>query len=113
MSKRDKIILLAVFMGYIDNGDSQYLIHPETNYDHDIDDADWFKYDTSWDWLMAVIDKITIETGYTLVMAADYSYWNQFGDNPLGEEFGGYETIGGIFEAVVSFVEYNKLNTID
>lgn len=50
--------LIAEFMGYIDNGDPEYLIHPETNYDHSINDKEWFLYNTSWDWLMPVVEKI-------------------------------------------------------
>ena len=49
--------LIAEFMGYICSGDDEYLIHPETNYDHSINDEDWFLYSTSWDWLMPVISK--------------------------------------------------------
>ena len=49
--------LIAEFMGYICSGDDEYLIHPETNYDHSINDEDWFLYSTSWDWLMPVIDE--------------------------------------------------------
>ena len=50
--------LIAEFMGYICSGDDEYLIHPETNYDHSINDEDWFLYSTSWDWLMPVIENI-------------------------------------------------------
>lgn len=51
-------ILIAKFMGYIDNGDPEYLIHPETNYDHSVNDPECFLYHKSWNWLMPVIDKI-------------------------------------------------------
>jgi hypothetical protein len=51
--------LMAEFMGYINNGDSEFLIHPETNYDHSINDKDWFLYHKSWDWLMPVVEKIS------------------------------------------------------
>lgn len=51
-------ILIAKFMGYKESGDSEYLIHPESDLEHSINDSDWFLYSTSWDWLMPVVDKI-------------------------------------------------------
>ena len=56
--------LIAEFMGYICSGDDEYLIHPETNYDHSINDEDWFLYSTSWDWLMPVVEKIESDERY-------------------------------------------------
>jgi hypothetical protein len=50
---KDNNKLIAEFMGYINNGDDEFLIHPVTN--HDVND---FPYDTSWDWLMPVVQKI-------------------------------------------------------
>lgn len=50
--------LIAEFMGYIEVGDAEYFVHPETNYDHSIYSSEWFLYNKSWDWLMPVVQKI-------------------------------------------------------
>jgi len=49
--------MIAMFMGYIDNGCSEdgYLINPITNYDEEISSL---KYDFSWDSLISVVHKI-------------------------------------------------------
>jgi len=48
-------ILIAEFMGYGKGSDFQYLKHPDTEYDTDIDTL---LYHSSWDWLMQVVEKI-------------------------------------------------------
>jgi hypothetical protein len=50
-------IMIAEFMGYIDNGCSEegFLINPITKYDEDIESLE---YHSSWDWLMPVVEKI-------------------------------------------------------
>lgn len=50
-------ILLAEFLGYIDNGCSEdgFLICPITNYDIEIENL---KFHSDWNWLMEVVNKI-------------------------------------------------------
>jgi len=68
-----------------------------------------YKYHTSYGWLMPVILKIADKTGYELIMSYNHSYWNKFGDDPLGTEFDGYGNIKGIYQAVISFIKwYNQ-----
>ena len=47
--------LIAEFMGYTGGSDFQYLTHPETLLDTNVDEL---LYQTSWDWLMPVVEKI-------------------------------------------------------
>jgi len=71
------------------------------------------KYHESWDWLMPVLTKIGNDTGHELVIHAETSYWNQFGDNSLITDFLGYEypLQDGIWRAVVEFIKwYNENN---
>ena len=70
-----------------------------------------YDYDKSWDWLMPVLTKIGNDTGHELVIHAETSYWNQFGDNSLITDFLGYEypLQDGIWRAVVEFIKwYNE-----
>ena len=85
--------LIAEFMGYICSGDDEYLIHPETNYDHSINDEDWFLYSTSWDWLMPVLKKINLKLN-----PQNYSRWVRI--NKPTEYL-----IGEVHQAVVDFIK--------
>ena len=69
-------------------------------------------YNTSWDWLIPVVHKISEKTGYELIMGSGYSYWNKFGENPLDSEFGGHEDsmMEGIYKAVVEFIKWHNEN---
>jgi hypothetical protein len=62
-------------------------------------------YTDQWDDLMEVVKAIAEKTEYELVMSYGYSYWNNGGENPL-EEFGGYENISAIYEAVIEFIKW-------
>ena len=65
------------------------------------------RYDSSWNWLMLVLNKISNKDGYVLVMAQGYSYWtDNMGNNPLEIDFRGYENIQNIFEAVVKLLKF-------
>ena len=65
------------------------------------------RYDSSWNWLMLVLNKISNKDGYVLVMAQGYSYWtDDTGNNPLEIDFGGYEDIKNIFGAIVELIKY-------
>lgn len=72
--------------------------------------ANYLKYSTSWDWIMPVIVKIGQDTGYTLVMEENSSYWVNSGDYGCDNtEFGGYSDIENIYTAVVEFIKWNNL----
>lgn len=85
---KENNILIAEFMGYINNGDDEFLIHPVTN--HDVND---FPYDTSWDWLIPVVEKIEqINEGVPQQML----------------HVNLYSEIGEVYTAVVNFIKaYN------
>jgi len=70
--------------------------------------GDATQYHSSWDWLMPVILKIGNDTGWTLVMEENTSYWCNEGQHPDFHEFGGYGNILNIYEAVVEFLNWNK-----
>ena len=91
--------LIAEFMGYICSGDDEYLIHPETNYDHSINDEDWFLYSTSWDWLMPVANEIIKSRDE---QNADWDLTNlKYALQTTNIEY--------VYKAVVEFInEYNK-----
>lgn len=57
MNTTEKNKLIALFMGYIDNGCSEegFLINPNTNYDEEIDEL---KFHSDWNYLMQVVEKI-------------------------------------------------------
>jgi hypothetical protein len=63
-----------------------------------------------WNELMSVIEKIGNDTGYELVMSWETSYWNQFGENPLNKEFGGYEKQENIYQAVIEIIKWHNEN---
>lgn len=109
MNTREKRMLIAIFMGYICNGDDEYLIHPETNYDHSINDSEWFLYDSSWDWIMPVVDKCT-QIGYRdqEFQSETYHEWEGlFADNTA--MFVGNH-IEEVYAACIEFIEfYNSI----
>ena len=67
-------------------------------------------FHSSWDWLMPVIVEIGDRTGYSLNTGYDYSYWNDFGENPLEKEWGGYANIENAWTACVEFIEWHNEN---
>ena len=100
--------LIAEFMGmklgedhtndnmYYDDAEN---LHPPTPINE-------LKFNSSWDWLMPVIDKIGTHTlSSTIEMLADYYYKD--GDNQDG-----LEGMGQFYEAVVMWIKDNKLKTI-
>lgn len=95
MTRVEKNILIAKFMGYTGNGDMEYLTHPETNYDHSINDKDWFLYDKSWDWLMPVLTKICFE----LERNDEYNGWWTNDFNPLENN------LDILFERVIKYIQ--------
>lgn len=83
--------LIAEFMGYTGGSDFQYLTHPETLLDTNVDEL---LYHTSWDWLMPVVRKIEMECEGVPPQLLDCSL---------------YSEIGEVYQAVVEFIkEYNK-----
>lgn len=65
-------------------------------------------YHTDFNELFEIIKKIGEDYGYELVLGFNYSYWNKFGSNPLNKEFGGYENIKNIYQAVIEFIKWYK-----
>lgn len=94
--------LIAQFMG-------KDVLHDTHVYHEKVDrlKVTRMKYDTSWSWLMPVVEKIERETDYGLVSGSDYAYWNKYGENPLDEEFSGARK-EAIYEAVVEFITWHN-----
>lgn len=67
-------------------------------------------YHISYDKLFTVIKKIGEDTGYELIMYWNTSYWNKFGEDPLVKEFGGYEDISNLYQAVVELINWWNKN---
>lgn len=68
---------------------------------------DNLRFHKLWDHLIPVIQKIARDTGYTLVMNEGSCYWVNSGEYACDEqEFGGYESIEYIHEAVVEFIKW-------
>lgn len=74
-----------------------------------LDDEDYNGgYHEDIDFLISVIRKIGDTTGYELIMGFGDSHWNNMGENPFEEDFGGYEHTINIYEAVVEFIKWHK-----
>lgn len=63
-------------------------------------------YHEKMDFLMEVLQKIGNKTGYELVIGSADSHWNNMGENPFEEDFGGYEDVLNIYEAIVAFIKW-------
>jgi hypothetical protein len=103
-------VIIAKFMGYPFHN----IEHREVSEHFEINENDlWnikeLKFHSSWDWLMQVIIKIEKEneTDCALVMSPGYSYWTYSGEEPL-QEFGGYDDIVNIHQAVVEFIKWHN-----
>lgn len=74
-----------------------YWSYPSRGYAHFGSDA--FRYDTSWDWLMPVVEKIgNLNMQYEFGLATHYSAPNPFGP------------IEGFYQYVVEFIRwYNQI----
>ena len=68
------------------------------------------KYDSDWNWLMEVIKEIADKTGFQLTLGEDYSYWNNQGENPFTIDYGGYNNINSVYEAVVDLIKWHNSN---
>lgn len=99
--------LIAEFMGYFYVGYSPIWRHKDTD-----EILEELLYHKSWDWVIPVIQEIGNRTEYELVIGAEYSYWNKYGDTVMdGKEFRGYNSIEHIHEAVIEFIKwYNENN---
>lgn len=106
---------LAEFLGWEDNKDGTfetafYWEDINANMSWNVDRYDFkpenMLFNSDWSWLMLVVQAISNQTEYELVFGYGYSYWNNFGENPLGTEFGGYEEIANIYEACSMFVDW-------
>ena len=97
--------------GYLNDHNSMDYLAGFPSWDYGRLPLEQLRFDVDWNWLMYVVNFIGDKTGYELIMYYSSSYWNQFGDNPIGVEYGGYQHISGIYEAVVEFIKwYNTQN---
>lgn len=109
MGTTENNILIAEFMGYINNGCSEdgFLICPQTNYDIEIDSL---KYHNDWNELMEVVDKILslhggiynvfITKNQCTITADNESYKYTRSEN---------ETIEAVYFACINFIKWYNL----
>lgn len=118
--------LIAEFMGYENIAKvNHHPIYKITSLSHEAPDFDnrimetidtfspYFddmKFSTDWNWLMPVIKEIGDRTDFELVMGYGHCYWNNAGDQPLGDFDGGYSDIIYIYNAVIEFIKWYNLN---
>ncbi len=71
----------------------------------------WYpKYDTSWDWLMPVVEKIS-ELGYEFQIDANETYFKECdGDYEIVASAFNGSVLGNTFEAVLQFIEWYNEN---
>ena len=67
-------------------------------------------FDSDWNWLMPVLIEIGNKTGFALTLGENYCYWNNDGENPFAREYGGYDNILNIYEAVVDLIKWYNEN---
>lgn len=118
--------LIAEFMGYKITGSDQdftFFEHPDgkgiiiqSDYDfekfnsHPMLEARSMIFHRDWNWLMEVIKEIADKTGFQLTLGEDYSYWNNQGENPFTIDYGGYNNINSVYEAVVDLIKWHNSN---
>lgn len=108
--------LIAEFMGAKANRGGEYELYGIIEGIEDGEHEQHFffgsemKFSTDWNWLIPVIKKIGDETNYELVISYGYCYWNNEGEQPLGDFEGGYGDIIYIYNAVVSFIKWYNAN---
>jgi len=92
---QEQKIIIAQFMGYIDNGCSEdgFLIDPETNNDVDLSE---FNYVSDWNDLMTVVQKIE---SLELTDIDDFIKANRKN---------GLNRLDATYEAVVSFLKWHN-----
>jgi hypothetical protein len=91
---------------------AKFMADNQAELEHDLKKAGTLEsmhYDSDWNWLMPVVEKIEQETEFGLVMYPDMCYWNSYGDKPdgLDEDFCG-SRIECVYEAVVEFIKWNN-----
>lgn len=118
--------LIAEFMGYENVSKTNHhpiykipnLSYELPDFDHRMMDAidtfspyfDDMKFHTDWNWLMSVIKEIGDRTDFELVMGYGHCYWNNEGEQPLGNFEGGYGDIIYIYTAVIEFIKWYNGN---
>ena len=98
--------LIAEFMGLSEIAKTNGIVFKDNN----TDEIHLIKYNSDWNWLMPVIKEIGDKTDFELVMGYGYCYWNNEGEQPLGDFEGGYSDIIYIYSAVASFIKWYNEN---
>ena len=125
--------LIAEFMGFIweEKYNGYYKPNPkwtalgkEKSWIEKIDGEKRLKYDSSWDWLMPVIDKINIGLrtdclGYVDIKATEISSYSPgclsrklpaFSFTLNGKRFNGKEKLEAVWLAVIEFIKWYNQN---
>lgn len=116
MNTVEKKKLIAVFVGYMDNGCSEegFLICPKTNFDIEINSL---QFDKDWNSLMLVVEKIETLPDENFQVEINGKWCNFFDMknlNNVGFEKAENESkIQNCFEAVVMFIRWYNDKTIE
>jgi|ERR1035437_7150814 hypothetical protein len=68
-----------------------------------------FQYDSSWDWLMPVIEKIETHGYYVSIMKSNVTCCKDWGIRPVYESYDYTSKIEATYQAVLAFIKmYNE-----
>jgi hypothetical protein len=103
--------LIAAFMGFDKIADDKWVAHYVTGL---LDPyfgqfrAVHFRFDSSWEWLMPVVDKIEIYASFTI---SSCSAWIALGNHQEIVSVDGISNLDATYKAVVEFIKwYNSQN---
>jgi len=105
--------LIAEFMGYVVMKETEGKCFRHKDHPFDVSHLDDFKYNTSWDWLIPVVEKIE-KLGYRVLIVTDEVDVESNAENPIQKSLGTYcpdgTKKGATYKAVIEFIKWYNLN---